>query len=136
MKINQQYLRDLLIAFEDTDGPETTLTELETAGFDADSNDFIFHMRLLDDRGLVMRTDGEAGFGHEQALDGYYWINVPLRLTATGHDFIANLRQQEVWQTIKTGFKDEGLTTLISVAKSLAEGFAKKKVKDLTGFDM
>lgn len=57
-------------------------------------------------------------------------------MTAKGHDFIADLRQQEVWQTIKAGFKDEGLSTLMSVTKSLAEGFAKKKIKDLTGFDV
>nr|WP_249941517.1 DUF2513 domain-containing protein [Escherichia coli] len=67
---------------------------------------------------------------------GYSWIEVPLRLTARGHDFIADLRQKDVWQAIKTNFKDEGISTLMSVSKSLAKGFAKKKIKDITGIDI
>lgn len=140
MKIDQQYLKDLLIAFEDTEGPDTMLDELESAGYNRDDSNFIFHMRLLYDNGLIIRTDGKQGFGHEYHayLGGhdYIWIPVPLRLTARGHDFIADLRQKEVWQTIKTNFKDEGISTLMELSKSLAMGFAKKKIKDLTGLDM
>ena len=141
MKIDQQYLKDLLIAFEDTDGPDTMLDDLATASFNSDDPLFIFHMRLLYDNGLIVRVDGKAGFGHEmsRALGqgvSYYWNDTPLRLTARGHDFIADLRQQEVWQTIKTNFKDEGISTLMGLSKSLAMGFAKKKVKDITGLDI
>lgn len=141
MKIDQQYLKDLLIAFEDTDGPDTLIDELEHAGFNRNDPNFIFHMRLLYDNGLIVRVDGERGFGHNmnQTMGGgvgYYWLPVPLRLTARGHDFIADLRQKEVWQTIKTNFKDEGISTLMGLSKSLAMGFAKKKVKDLTGLDI
>ncbi|HIC7893485.1 DUF2513 domain-containing protein [Citrobacter freundii] len=141
MKIDQQYLKDLLIAFEDTHGPDTLLSELENTGFRREDSNFIFHMRLLSDYGLIVRVDGLPGFGHEmlQSLGqcaGYYWTEIPLRLTASGHDFIADLRQKEVWQTIKTNFKDEGITTLIGISKSLALGFAKKKVKDLTGLEL
>ena len=139
MKIDQEYLKKLLIAFEDTDGPDTILSELEEAGFSKDNN-FIFHMRLLNDNRLIIRIDSQAGFGHEfrEHVGGYdyRWIETPLRLTTKGHDFIVDLRQKEVWQTIKAGFKDEGLSTLMSVTKSLAEGFAKKKIKDLTGIDV
>lgn len=141
MKIDQQYLKDLLIAFEDTVGPDTTLNDLSKSGFPHDDANFIFHMRLLHDNGLIVRVDGNPGIGHEmyQSLGeeiGYYWLDIPLRLTARGHDFIADLRQQEVWQTIKTNFKDEGISTLMGLSKSLALGFAKKKVKDLTGLDI
>lgn len=140
MKIDQQYLKDLLIAFEDTEGPDTMLDELESAGYNRDDSNFIFHMRLLYDNGLIIRTDGKQGFGHEYhaylAGHDYIWIPVPLRLTARGHDFIADLRQKEVWQTIKTNFKDEGISTLMGLSKSLAMGFAKKKIKDLTGLDI
>lgn len=88
-------------------------------------------MRLLYDNGLIIRTDGKQGFGHEYHanINGYDYLSlpVPLRLTARGHDFIADLRQKEVWQTIKTNFKDEGISTLMGLSKSLAMGFAKKK---------
>ena len=141
MKINQQYLKDLLIAFEETQGPDTMLCELGESGFDQDDAEFIFHMRLLYDNGLIVRVDGKSGFGHEMSRSlgervSYYWLEIPLRLTARGHDFIADLRQKEVWQTIKTNFQDEGISTLMGLSKSLAMGFAKKKVKDLTGLDI
>lgn len=140
MRIDQEYLKNLLIAFEDTDGPDTLLEELESSGFNRDDSNFIFHMRLLYDNGLIVRTDGEPGFGHELLtyMQGhtYIWNEYPLRLTARGHDFIANLRQKEVWEMVKTNFKDEGISTLMGISKSLALGFAKKKIKDLTGLDI
>lgn len=140
MKIDQQYLKDLLIAFENSEGPDTTLQELQESGYEENSSEFIFHMRLMYDNGLVVRVDGESGFGHEiqtyMSGHSYYWIDIPLRLTSRGHDFIADLRQKEVWETVKNNFKDEGISTLMGLTKSLAMGFAKKKVKALTGLDI
>ena len=43
---------------------------------------------------------------------------------------------QRARQTIKTNFKDEGISTLMGLSKSLAMGFAKKKIKDITGLDI
>ncbi|HFU0207724.1 TPA: DUF2513 domain-containing protein [Escherichia coli] len=141
MKLDQQYLKDLLIAFEKTYGPDTMLSELEDNGFNRYDQNFIFHMRLLCDYKLIVRVDGKPGFGHIMSTElgegvEYSWLEVPLRLTARGHDFIADLRQKEVWQAIKTNFKDEGIGTLMSVSKSLAKGFARKKIKDITGIDI
>lgn len=140
MKIDHQYLKDLLIAFENTDGPDTLLHELEEQGFSRNASKFIFHMRLLDDNRLIARIDGKTGFGHDIHMfiggHDYHWFEVPLRLTARGHDLIADLRQQEVWQAVKTNFKDEGLSSLMTITKSLAEAFAKKKIKDITGIDL
>lgn len=42
MKIDQQYLKDLLIAFEDTEGPDTMLDELESAGYNRDDSTLFF----------------------------------------------------------------------------------------------
>nr|WP_154926692.1 DUF2513 domain-containing protein [Pantoea agglomerans] len=139
MKIDQKYLRDLLIAFEDSEGPDTHLKELEGQGFNSNSSEFIFHMRLLNDNGLIIRTDGKLGFGHEISRTvgnraSYYWIETPLRLTSRGHDFIANLRQNEVWHSVSQNFKEAGLSTLVDVSKELAKAFALKQVKRLTGF--
>lgn len=65
MKINHEYLKNLLIAFENTTGPDTILSVLEEAGFSKDDSDFIFHMRLLNDNKLIIRIDSQAGFGYE-----------------------------------------------------------------------
>ncbi|WP_394546894.1 DUF2513 domain-containing protein [Pantoea ananatis] len=136
MKIDQQYLKDLLIAFEDNEGPQTNIRELEDAGFDYSNQKFIFHMRLLDDKNLIARVDGEPGFGLCLGADNTgSWAVLPLRLTSQGHDFIEALRQKEVWNTVKENFKEASISTLVDVAKQLAQGFAKQRIKQLTGFD-
>ncbi len=53
------------------------------------------------------------------------------KLNWTGHEFLDAVRQDNVWNTIKSEFKDASIETLISVSKQLAEGWAKKKVKIL-----
>lgn len=136
MKIDQDYLKGLLGAFESAVNPTTDIKELSAAGFPYQTDEFVFHMRLLEDRGLIEGLGSVSGFGYTQTRATYSWIIIPLRLTAEGHDFIDALKQREVWQTIKTDFKDASLSTMISAARSLAEGFAKKKVKDITGIDL
>lgn len=90
---------------------------------------------MLDDQNLIARTDGKPGLGlFLGADDGVGWAVLPLRLTAKGHDFIAALRQKEVWNSIKENFKEAGLSTLIEVSKELAKGFALKQVKRVTAY--
>lgn len=120
MKIDQDYLKGLLEAFEASDSPDTDIDRLHEQGFDCETDAFVFHMRLLEDRGLITRTDGESGFGVIESLDGMvHWAVLPLRLTALGHDFLDALRNQEVWSTLKTGFKDASMGTLMTVSKEL-----------------
>lgn len=52
-------------------------------------------------------------------------------MTWAGHEFLDNLRQEDVWNVIKTKFKDDSVATVIAVAKDLAANFAKKKLKGL-----
>ncbi|HHK9581905.1 DUF2513 domain-containing protein [Citrobacter sp. Cb008] len=120
MKIEQDYLKGLLEAFEASDSPDTDILRLNELGFNCDTDIFVFHMRLLEDRGLIVRSDGEPGFGAYGSLDGStHWAVMPLRLTAIGHDFLDALRNQEVWSTLKTGFKDASMGTLMTVSKEL-----------------
>lgn len=139
MKIDLQYLKKLLIAFEESESPETLVKDLQEHGFDKNSPNFIFHMRILDDNHLICRVDMRPGFGYEISTQAgrtpYVWHDYPLRLTARGHDFIADLRQREVWNSIKSDFKDASMSTLIDAAKQLGKGILNKKLKDLTGFD-
>lgn len=120
MKIDHDYLKGLLEAFEASDSPDTDITELAELGYDYGTNTFLFHMRLLEDRGLMERVDGGNGFGTVETLDGTtHWSVLPLRLTAVGHDFLDALRNKEVWSTLKTGFKDASMGTLMTVSKEL-----------------
>ncbi|UYF57271.1 DUF2513 domain-containing protein [Citrobacter amalonaticus] len=129
MKIDQDYLKGLLEGFEASDSPDTDIIRLNELGFNCETDTFVFHMRLLEDRGLIVRSDGDTGFGAIRSLDGVtHWAVVPLRLTALGHDFLDALRNQEVWATLKTGFKDASMGTLITVSKELLNRALNKQL--------
>ncbi|MGI8487157.1 DUF2513 domain-containing protein [Pectobacterium sp. S5] len=134
MKIDHEYLKGLLEAFEASGQPQTDVNELQQAGYDCNTNTFLFHMRLLDDRNLIARTDGEYGFGFFESVDGGgSWAALPLRLTANGHDFLEAIRNKEVWNTVKTGFKDASIGTIVDVSKRLFDGYLQKKIDGILG---
>lgn len=133
MKINQEYLKGLLEAFEASESPTTTIQKLREHGFDCQDDDFIFHLQILNDQHLVEGENG-AGLGYKKGADGYIcWSVVPLRLTAQGHDFIEALRNSEVWNTIKSEFKEASIGTLWKISKDLLKGYTEKKIKALIG---
>lgn len=85
-----------------------------------------FNLLLLVDQRLVARF-GEGTFKVEPAYplkpDGSYRIKVdnhPLRLTAAGHGFLGNLRQQGVSEKVKEVAADAGLSLWMSVAGRVA----------------
>jgi hypothetical protein len=135
MKIDHEYLKKLLEAFEASDTPTTDIQELESVGFSYQEDKFIFHLSILADQNLVQREQGH-GLGYQKGADGYVsWSVVPLRLTAFGHEFLEALRNSQVWSTIKSEFKDASIGTLLRVSKDLLEGYTKKKVITLLGAD-
>ena len=135
MKVDQDYLKGLLEAFEAANAPTTDIIELKTRGFDYNDDKFVFHFQLLADRDLVRAEDGGV-LGYVKGADGFLsWSVIPLRLTATGHDFIEALRNKEVWAAIKSHFKDASMGSLVNISKQLLEGYAKKKLSSLLDQD-
>lgn len=134
MKIDQEYLKGLLEAFEAAPEPITDIQQIKGAGFDYEDDRFLFHMQILNDQGLVAREDGEPGVGALRGADFHLsWAVLPLRLTAGGHAFLEALRNKEVWQVIKTKFKDGSIKTLVDVAGKLLEGYTTKKIQEILG---
>ena len=132
MKIDQDYLKELLEACQTCEKPTFDIEDLKERGFDYNDPRFEFHMKILDDQQFVAQDDGDPGFGLIKSVDGFAsWAVLPLRLTASGHQFIEALSNKEVWSAIKHGFKDASITTLKTVALKLLDGFAKKKIDDL-----
>jgi hypothetical protein len=132
MKIDHDYLKKLLEACEAAPAPIFDIEELKAAGLDYETDQFVFHMHILNDLGVIERDDGDPGFGLIRSADGFpSWAVLPLRLTAQGRQFIEALRNQQVWATIKRDFKDASVSTLLDVSKKLLEGFAKKKIEAL-----
>jgi repressor of nif and glnA expression len=133
MKIDQEYLKEMLEAFQSAENPTTDIQELEQKGLKYLENAFIFHLQILADQGFVQREQGD-GLGYRKGAQGdVLWSVVPLRLTAQGHEFIEALKHSEVWDTIKSEFQDASIGTLWKVSKGLLEGYTKKKVEALIG---
>ncbi len=98
MKLNKQYLKKLLEAFEISEKSAIDLLDLQKAGFnyeEEENEDFVFHMQFLNDKGFVEREDKGLGFGFDKAADGaVMWSILPLRLTAHGHEYLKALTEQ------------------------------------------
>jgi hypothetical protein len=134
MKPDQDYIKKLLEAFEAAPHPTVNIHGLEKAGVDYRDKKFEFHMGLFCDKGLVERADGEPGFGLIRSMGGHTaWADVPLRLTAQGHDFLEAIRDKEVWATIKKEFKEASFGTLLEVAKRLLKEYTEQKLLALVG---
>jgi hypothetical protein len=121
MQIDHEYLRRLLIAFQAARGPLTDIRQLSEAGIQYDDPQFVFHMEILQDKGLVERADGDPGFGLVRGADWNYhsWSVVPLRLTAQGHELLEGLRDPRIWAKIEAQFPTAGIATLITVSESM-----------------
>ncbi|MEH6560500.1 MAG: DUF2513 domain-containing protein [Marinobacter sp.] len=132
MKIDRDYLKGLLEAFQAAKGPFTDIREVKEKGFDYEEDNFIFHSDILLDRGFIESLSPRDGIGYQRMGNGgCTWSVVPLRLTADGHDFIETLNAPNVWEDIQANFKQSSIDTLKSVAKDLAIGYAKKRVSEL-----
>ena len=134
MKIEPEYLKDLLEACQASEKPTFNIEDLKAAGLDYGDPMFEFHMRILTDQRFIEQDDGDPGFGLTKSLDGFLsWSVLPLRLTASGHQFIEALSNKEVWTAIKSGFATASIVTLKKVAIDLLEGFARRKVAEFIG---
>lgn len=116
-----ELIRSLLFAIEDN--PQDYQIE------DFDEDVIKYHVALLIDARLIEGKIINSGAKNDTS-------EIPLfvsvrTLTWLGHEFVANLREESVWNTIKADFKDASFSTVLSVGKQLAEGFAKKKVETL-----
>lgn len=134
MKIDQDYLKKLLETCQASEKPTFDIMDLKAAGFDYEDAKFEFHMMILYDQGFIEQDGGDPGIGLIKSADGRAsWSVLPLRLTASGHEFIEALSNKEVWATIKRSFTDASISTLKNVSLKLLEGYAQKKIDQILG---
>lgn len=115
VKPDLDYIAKLLAAFEDAPGPHTDIDELREAGIESDDN-YVFHLHLLADRGLVASLERNGGLGIIVGNTSTQLMKVPLRLTAAGHEFAAGLREPKVLKAIKDKAPDAGIAVWVQVA--------------------
>lgn len=110
------------------------VSDLVDQGIEMDDK-FLFHIQILEDQGFVESLDKKSDLGYEILLGGEFkWQSRPLRLTASGHEFVEALNKSEVWEIIKEEFKDSSISTLRSAATTLFKAFAKKQVEKYLKF--
>ena len=132
MKIDHEYLKQLLAACQSTDGPTFDIEDLQAAGIDYRAPECECHMAILTDKGFMELEGGDPGFGMFKSVDGFAsWSVLPLRLTASGHDVIDTIQNPEVWSMTKAAMKTVGhvgLDVFVQIAKAEAKRFAVEKL--------
>jgi len=123
MKRNMSLVREILLAIEDNEYPR------KITGYSID--EIKYHAALLISAGLL---DGNVQdtISNTSNIPS---IVMPQDLTWEGHEFLSSIREENVWDTVKSEFKDASVETVIKVAKQLAEGYAKKKVEQILESD-
>lgn len=121
MKRSMIVIREILLALEaDTDSLKSR---------DFDECTLRYHQSLLVEAGLVHGSVGNT-VGNTTNVPSSVIVR---GLTWEGHEFIDSVREEAVWETIKSEFKESSFETIVSVSKQLAEGFARKKVEAFLG---
>jgi hypothetical protein len=85
VRIDHDYLKKLLEACEAAPAPIFDIGLLKEAVLDFETDEFVFHMSILNDLGVVERDDGEPGFGLFRSLDGHISWAVVLSHRRLGH---------------------------------------------------
>jgi len=119
MKRDMDLIYKILAFYEEKEDFVTYVTP-EIDGYS--EKEVNYHIKLMDQAGLLEAKDWSS-------LSSTSWV--ASSLTHYGHDFFESLKQESVWNAVKSEFKDASLETIISVSKQLAEGWAKKKVEAL-----
>lgn len=114
MKREMDLIRDVLFLYEEG-------TSIDEGKY---SNAQIHeHILLLKDAGFIITESFyPPGAGALHYRD---------RLSWNGHEFISYIRENEIWNKIKSEFKNSSIETIVSVSKQLAEAWAKKKIEKL-----
>jgi hypothetical protein len=129
MKPDAEYLKQLLTAFRDAPNPTTDIKELECAGLSLDDPKFEFHMMLLQDGRFIESESSAGGIGLSKSADGLIqWSVIPLRLTASGHEFAEAMGSSKALQTLKKSFVGASISTMRDVAVTIIKAEIAKHV--------
>ncbi|WP_018294847.1 DUF2513 domain-containing protein [Mariprofundus ferrooxydans] len=135
MRIDIEYIKNLLEVVLDHDKPDFRIDHKDIAPLwrndDEKLDNLVFHMEILKDQGLIENASGSGGIGFRRMGNGGFTVSViPLRLTAKGHQFAADLSKPGVIEKLKTSFKDSGPSEVVKVAFSLGAKVLEKKLED------
>ncbi len=138
MRINIEYLKDLLAAIQDHDMPDFYLNDEGISHFYGDKpdeiNNAIFHLEILRDEGLLQNSSGGSDIGFKRGADGYITpSDIQLRLTSQGHQFAADLCKPGVFEQLNTTFRDLGPGETVKAVFKLGAKAVDAKLQALIG---
>jgi len=120
MTIDKDYLRSVLIAFQNAPGPAMDIHQLREVGISHRDDKFLFHLQLLEDMHLIEPLSGRGGLGYTFGAAGdVVWSVIPLRLTAAGHEFAEALQRTPIWEAVKKHGQELTISSLMTVSKHL-----------------
>lgn len=129
MKRDMDFVRDLLFQIEDGQKLFNTLPKSQAAALGLSADEAIDdelaakleqHLELLE----------SAGFAEFHRSGGGAWFNP--KLTWTGHEFLDNVRDKDIWEQAKTGVENVGGAGL-DLLSQLAKGLIKTQLEKHTG---
>ena len=116
MKRDDELIRELLFELEDEENWQVFVSRKLKPSPEEQKR--LGHMLLLQDAGLVSHA-GEGAF----------------RLTNSGHDYLAAIRNDTIWEKTKAGADKVGGVSL-SVLKDIAIAYVKKEIAERLGLDI
>jgi repressor of nif and glnA expression len=99
MKRDWEVIRAILLALEALGDTNSVVSAGDIKGYDAETVNY--HMRMLIEKGLI---EGECS---EPLGGGLYCL--PERLTWEGHEFLDNMRDQAMWNRVKSTIREKGI---------------------------
>lgn len=135
MKIEIEYIKNLLGIVIEHDHPDFRIDHISIKPLwvnDEKLNKLVFHMEIMEDQGLIESPTTLSGIGFSRMGNGEFIVNIiPLRLTASGHQFAADLSKPGVIDQLTTSFKDIGPAETIKVVFALGKKALEKKLEGI-----
>jgi hypothetical protein len=144
MRIELSYIKGLLDEFLNAETAHISIVKLQENGFPIESQSrpehldekFIFHIQILMDNRLIsdrnLQLTGLDSIGITMDVDGPPLIlDKDIRLTQKGHDFANALAKVEVFEKLKTEFKDAPFKVIFDGSQKLLQHFFKKKLNEI-----
>ncbi len=122
MKRDFELVRKLLLFFEERETPER-IDVPPIEGYE----EFTIktHLVLLHDAGLL-RCEPVTSSTSDRVI-----YVIPFELTWEGHEFLGKIRDDKVWNKIKTVISSKGGSLVFSVINRLATHFATEAIKNV-----
>ncbi len=122
MKRDFELVRKLLLFFEERETPER-IDVPPIEGYDELT--IKTHLVLLHDAGLL-RCEPVTSSTSDRVI-----YVIPFELTWEGHEFLGKIRDDKVWNKIKTVISSKGGSLVFSVINRLATHFATEAIKNV-----